>query len=46
MSSTLWETGELAYQQRLQRDNLPAFIELLARNGIAYDPNYVRGAMD
>merc|ERR1712039_618766 len=33
---TLWESGELAYQQNLQRNNLPEFIKLLARNGIKY----------
>ena len=41
---TLWEPGELSYQQNLQNDNLPEFIALLARNGIKYDPNYRRGS--
>ncbi len=40
---TLWEPGELAFQQRLQRENLPEFIALLERNGVKYDPNYRRG---
>jgi len=40
---TLWEPGELSYQQNLQRTNKPEFIKLLERNGVAYDPNYRRG---
>lgn len=44
MKGTLWGMGELAYQQRLQRENLPEFIALLKRNGIEYDPNYIRGS--
>jgi len=43
LNHTLWEPGELAYQQDLQRSNLPEFIKLLERNGIKYDPNYRRG---
>jgi len=43
VNGTLWEPGELAYQQQLQRSNLPEFIKLLERNGIKYDANYVRG---
>eukprot|EP01083_Nonionella_stella_P271050 918152_1 len=42
-NGTLWEPGELAYQQTLQKSNLPEFKKLLERNGIKYDPNYVRG---
>lgn len=42
-NGTLWEPGELRYQQELQRSNLPEFIKLLERNGIKYDANYVRG---
>ena len=41
--ATLWEPGELQYQQKLERENLPEFIALLAKNGIKYDPNYNRG---
>jgi len=40
---TLWEPGELAWQQKLQRENPQAFKELLEKNGIKFDPNYVRG---
>lgn len=40
---SLWQPGELAYQQQLQRTDIEAFKALLARNGIQYDPNYVRG---
>lgn len=43
MNGTLWEPGELAYQQRLQRTDPAAFALLLERNGIKYDPNYRRG---
>jgi len=35
--------GELSYQQDLQRRNPKEFQALLERNGIKYDPNYVRG---
>eukprot|EP00937_MAST-01D_sp_MAST-1D-sp2_P003292 g3292.t1 len=42
-SGTLWEPGELAFQQKLQRTDLPAFKALLERNGVRYDPRYVRG---
>ena len=42
-NATLWEPGELQYQANLQRTNLPEFIKLLERNGIKYDPNYIRG---
>jgi hypothetical protein len=35
--------GELSYQQDLQRRNPTEFISLLERNGIKYNPNYVRG---
>ena len=40
---TLWEPGELAYQQRLEREDPEAFKLLLERNGIPYDPHYRRG---
>lgn len=40
---TMWEEGELAYQLRLQREDPEAFKALLARNGIEYKANYVRG---
>eukprot|EP00455_Lapot_gusevi_P033035 TRINITY_DN3608_c0_g2_i5.p1 TRINITY_DN3608_c0_g2~~TRINITY_DN3608_c0_g2_i5.p1 ORF type:complete len:321 (+),score=11.89 TRINITY_DN3608_c0_g2_i5:42-1004(+) len=43
-SGSLWEPGELAYQQRLQREKPHEFRALLERNGIRYDPNYVRGS--
>jgi len=44
MDGSLWGAGELAYQQKLQRENLPEFVALLKRNGIDYDPNYIRGS--
>jgi hypothetical protein len=40
----LWEAGELAYQQNLQRTNKKEFVKLLERNGVKYDPNYRRGS--
>jgi len=43
MEGTLWEKGELQYQQRLERQNPEEFKKLLESNGIKYDPNYVRG---
>jgi len=43
MNGTLWEPGELAFQQQLQRSNPAEFKKMLERNGIEYDPNYVRG---
>lgn len=36
-------TGELRYQQELERHNPSEFKALLERNGIKYNPNYVRG---
>jgi flagellar biosynthesis GTPase FlhF len=42
-AGTLWEPGELAYQQKLERENPEEFRKLLERNGVKYDPNYVRG---
>jgi hypothetical protein len=38
--------GELHYQQDLQRRDPKAFQALLERNGIKYDPNYIRGGWD
>ena len=35
--------GELWYQQNLERTNPAEFRALLERNGIKYDPNYIRG---
>ena len=35
--------GELMHQQMLERTNPEEFKALLERNGITYDPNYVRG---
>ncbi|CAF1364450.1 unnamed protein product [Adineta steineri] len=43
MNGTLWEPGELRYQQDLERRNPEEFKALLERNGIKYNPNYVRG---
>lgn len=40
---TLWEPGELDYQRKLEQTDKKAFIDLLERNGIKYDPNYRRG---
>lgn len=40
---TLWEPGELQFQQTLQQSDPEAFKELLERNGMQYDPNYRRG---
>ncbi|CAF3388288.1 unnamed protein product [Rotaria socialis] len=42
-NGTLWEPGELWYQQDLERNNPAEFKALLERNGIKYDPHYVRG---
>ena len=43
LCGTLWEPGELEYQMNLQRSNLPAFKQLLERNGQQYNPKYQRG---
>ncbi|CAF1122334.1 unnamed protein product [Rotaria sordida] len=43
MNGTLWEPGELRYQQELERNNPTEFKALLERNGVKYDPNYIRG---
>jgi hypothetical protein len=40
---TLWEPGELDFQRTLQQTDPKAFAGLLERNGMHYDPNYVRG---
>ena len=44
MNGQLWEAGELHYQQKLQHEDPAAFQRLLERNGMKYDPNYVRGS--
>jgi hypothetical protein len=41
---TLWEPGELSFQQNLQQSDPAAFKSLLERNGMAFDPNYRRGS--
>lgn len=35
--------GELQYQLQLQNSNPEEFKALLERNGIKYDPHYIRG---
>lgn len=40
---TLWEPGELEYQQELEENDPDEFKKLLARNGIVYQKNYIRG---
>jgi hypothetical protein len=40
---TLWEAGELEFQQKLERENPKEFQALLERNGIEFKKNYVRG---
>eukprot|EP00467_Chlorarachnion_reptans_P002713 CAMPEP_0114488280 /NCGR_PEP_ID=MMETSP0109-20121206/1236_1 /TAXON_ID=29199 /ORGANISM="Chlorarachnion reptans, Strain CCCM449" /LENGTH=310 /DNA_ID=CAMNT_0001664643 /DNA_START=317 /DNA_END=1249 /DNA_ORIENTATION=+ len=40
---SLWESGELEYQQELQRTDLASFRRLLRQNGVEFDPNYQRG---
>jgi hypothetical protein len=42
-TGTLWEPGELAYQQSLQASDPAAFRALLERNGVEFDPHYRRG---
>jgi hypothetical protein len=39
----IFYSGELRYQQELESRNPKEFKALLERNGIAYNPNYVRG---
>jgi len=43
LAGNLWEPGELAFQQNLERTNPEEFKKLLERNGVKYNPNYVRG---
>jgi len=43
MMGTMWEPGELEFQRRLERENPEEFKRLLEKNGIRYDPNFVRG---
>jgi len=40
---TLWEPGELEYQQNLEHSDKEAFKKLLNDNGIRYNPFYTRG---
>ena len=42
---TLWEPGELQFQQTLQQSDPEQFQSLLERNGMKYDPNYQRGSL-
>eukprot|EP00479_Gromia_sphaerica_P009064 TRINITY_DN36_c0_g1_i3.p1 TRINITY_DN36_c0_g1~~TRINITY_DN36_c0_g1_i3.p1 ORF type:complete len:196 (-),score=28.37 TRINITY_DN36_c0_g1_i3:95-682(-) len=42
-NGSLWEGGELQYQLNLQTKDPLAFKALLERNGIKYNPNFVRG---
>jgi CRISPR/Cas system CSM-associated protein Csm2 small subunit len=42
-AGSLWEPGELEFQQNLQSRDPVAFAALLAKNGIKYDPSYQRG---
>jgi hypothetical protein len=42
-NGTMWEPGELESQRKLERTDPEAFKQLLERNGIKYDPNYIRG---
>lgn len=41
---TLWEPGELAFQQTLQQSDPAAFKALLERNGVKFNPHYQRGS--
>jgi hypothetical protein len=40
---SLWEDGELLWQQQLEQRDPEAFKQLLERNGIKYNPHYRRG---
>jgi len=42
-NGTLWEAGELAFQQKLEQSDPKKFRALLERNGVKYDPKYTRG---
>ncbi len=41
---TLWESGELSYQQSLESSDKEAFKKLLKANGIKYKEGYKRGS--
>lgn len=43
VNGSLWEKGELEYQMNLQNTDKNAFKSLLERNGMVYNPNYIRG---
>jgi len=43
LTTSLWEPGQLEYQQQLEQNNFSAFRALL---GDQYDPNYVRRNMN
>lgn len=43
MNGSLWMPGELNFQRDLQQKDPQKFKDLLERNGMKYNPNYVRG---
>jgi hypothetical protein len=43
-TNTLWDPSDFSYQKELEKKDPVAFKKLLQRNGIEWNPNYMRGS--